>query len=152
MANRAEKKNKSKREYLNRMNAYFMLGISGIFLLFKIYALIFSEEGISKSDIFAFLFFTSVNTVLYKLLDALHDYPTSYFYHPLYDLLIINLLTEVLVNFYWKFWFLYLAIPAYGLYKGGIYVFNYVKTLSQPPAEGEQAYVDPNPRKLRGLK
>ena len=79
------------------------------------------------------------------------DYPTAYLYLPLYDLLIITLIIQVLVNFHWKFWFLFLVIPGYALYKGGLYLYEYVKTLSQPPQEGEQAYVPQNQSKLRGF-
>ena len=151
MARQGEKKNKSKREYLNKINLYAICSVSIIYSIFKAYKYFFSEDGITKSDFISFLFFTIVNALLYRVLDTLHDYPTAFLYLPLYDFLIITLITQILVNFHWKFWFIYLVIPGYALYKGGIYIYEYVKTLSQPLKEGEQAYIPQNERKLRGF-
>jgi hypothetical protein len=134
MANQSAKKEKSDKGSLNNMNMMAIFIVTGIFIGLKLYKVLLTEDGLTKGDIIAFLYFTIVNYILFRLIDITYK---TMFYLPLYDLLIITLLTEVLINFHWKFWFLYLLIPAYLIYKGGFWMYEYVRDLSKPVDQSE---------------
>jgi hypothetical protein len=134
MAGQSAKKEKTDKGSLNSMNMIAILIVTTIFTSLKIYKYFFDEEGLTKGDIISFIYFSLVNYILYRLIDITYK---SMFYLPLYDLLIITLLTQALVNFHWKFWFLYLLIPAYLAYKGGLWMYDYVKNLSKPEDPSE---------------
>ena len=74
------------------------------------------------------IFFISFNCILYNLIITLRN---AFYINYIYDLLIINLAIMLLVNFHWKFWFLYLILPGYGVIKLGMYLFEYTKTIGQ---------------------
>jgi len=132
MAGQADKKDKKKKATNRLVWKASILIVTAIYIIINGYSVVFNEYKISRGDTIGFLILTIINFVLYRLLDMALD---SFFYLYLIDLLIINLSVEVLINFHWKFWFLYLVIPAYFLFKGSIYIFEHVKTVGK---------VDPN--------
>jgi hypothetical protein len=135
MAGHSAKKEKTDKSGLNSMNMTVILIVTGIFTVLKLYKIFLTEEGLSYGDIISFIYFTTVNYILFRLIDI--TYKTMW-YLPLYDLLILTLLTQVLINFHWKFWFIYLLIPAWGVYKGALWMYEYVRDLNNPvdPSEG----------------
>jgi hypothetical protein len=50
---------------------------------------------------------------------------------PILDFLIVHSVVMVGVNFHFKFWYFYLVIPGYFIYKGGQLAFNHVKNLDK---------------------
>lgn len=129
MAGQSSKKNKIKKQGQNKISKLSIIFVTLTYILINAYAIIFKEYEFTRSDTIGFLFLTIVNFALFKLLDVFSE---SYFYLPLIDLLIINLSVMILINFHWKFWFLYLIIPGYFLCIGAKKVYDHVKTLSQP--------------------
>ena len=131
MAGQSQKKNKIKKQGQNKLSKFSILLATLFYIIINAYHVIFHEYEFTRRDTIGFLILTCVNFSLYRLLDVFSE---SYFYLPLIDLLIINLSVMVLINFHWKFWFLYLIIPGYFLCKGAKKVYDHVKTLSQPDA------------------
>ena len=105
MAGQADKKDKKKKATNRLVWKASILIVTAIYIIINGYSVVFNEYKFSKGDTIGFLILTIINFVLYRLLDMALD---SFFYLYLIDLLIINLSVEVLINFHWKFWFLYL--------------------------------------------
>ncbi len=60
------------------------------------------------------------------------------FFNPLVDFLIINYIVMIGINFHFKFWYFYLVIPGYFIYKGALWAFDHVKGLDKSEGtEGE---------------
>jgi hypothetical protein len=136
MAGQAGKKDKKKKDSNRLVWKASILVVTILYILINGYSVYFKEYKITRSDTFGFLILTIINFVLYRLLDMAIG---SFFYLHLIDLLIINLSVELLINFHWKFWFLYLVIPGYFLFKGAGYIYEHVKTVGKvdPNAEEE---------------
>lgn len=145
MAGQSSKKEKKQ---LNEMEIYLkssILIVTGIFVLIFAYSILFKGYELRQADIIGFFVLSIINYVLYHLIITLRN---AFYINYVYDLLIINLLVMLFINVHWKFWFLYLIIPAYGLVKLGIYTFNYTKTIGQAdPNEIEEANQAPNSKK-----
>ena len=108
--------------------------ISSIFIIFSNYKQSFLYA------IIIILFFTTINYVLYKLLDSFYE---SMFFNPILDLLVINLVVMLGINYHFKFWYLYLIIPGYGFYKLSMWAYEHVKNAGKP-IEGEDVNTDLN--------
>ena len=75
----------------------------------------------------------------------------SYWEFYLIDILGLNCLIEILINFHWKFWYLYLIYPGYFLIKGGKKLFDYVGTIGKYD-ENEEINQQTNQFKNQGHK
>lgn len=139
MAGQSDKKQRQKKQVKNQYSKIAIVSVTIIYVLINAYSVIINDYKFSRGDTLGFLFLTMVNFGLYRLLDV---FESSMFYLPMLDLLIINLLVELLINFHWKFWFLYLVVPGYLLVKGGGYLYEHVKTVGKPQ-EGDEI---PDPR------
>jgi hypothetical protein len=142
MAGRSGKKEKQLKESNSRFFIIAILAITAFYILTHTYSVIFKEYEYTTGDLFGFLFLSFMNYMLYKLIG---NFIGSYFYLPLIDILIINLLVMFLINFHRKGWLAYLLIPGYLLYKGWGYLYAHVKTIGQgdsnepqQPEEGEE--------------
>ncbi len=139
---------KKEKKQLNEMEKYLkssILVVSAIFIFIFAYSILFKGYELRKVDIIGFIFLSLINYILYNLIITLRN---AFYINYIYDLLIINLLVMLLVNLHWKFWFLYLIVPGYGLIKLGIYTFNYTKTIGQAdPNEILEANQAPNSKK-----
>jgi len=144
----AGQSNKKEKKQLNEMEKYLKSSIvivTAIFVFIFAYSMILKGYELRKVDIFGFAVLSVINYILYHLIITLRN---AFYVNYIYDLLIINVLVMLLINLHWKFWFLYLIIPAYGLVKLGIYTFNYTKTIGQAdPNEIEEANQAPNSKK-----
>ncbi len=109
-----------------------------MYVFINAYAVIFKSYDYTRSDTIGFLILTLINFFLYRTLETFEG---SYLYNPLLDLLIINLSVELLINFHWKFWFLYLLVPCYFLLIGFQKVYAHVKTVGK--AEEGEVIEDP---------
>jgi len=134
MANQSGKKQQQRKEVKNKFSKIAIILITLFYIAINAYLVLFKEKVYSNSDTLGFLFLTIINFALYRVLDV---FESSQFYMPLLDLLIINLSVEVLINFHWKFWFLYLIVPGYFIVIGARKVYEHVKTVGKAE-EGEQ--------------
>jgi hypothetical protein len=147
MAGQSDKKNKAKKNVSNKICKIAILLVTILYIIINAYSVLFKDYTLTRADSIGFLFLTVVNFTLYRLLDF---FMGSYFYLPLIDLLIINLSVMILINFHWKFWFLYLIIPGYLLCIGFKKVYDHVKTLSQPDENSGE--LDPQNKNLQQSK
>ena len=128
MANRSEKKNRKKNESSNRIYL-IMIGTSTfIYIIMNIYQKYSYNKTFTKKQIFGFIFLNGMNYFLYKLINLFRE---SYWESYLVDILGLNCLIEILINFHWKFWFLYFIYPGYFLCIGGKKLFDYVGTIGK---------------------
>jgi hypothetical protein len=133
MAGHSEKKQNKKKDVKNKISKVAIIVVTLSYIFINAYSVLFNGYSFSKTDTLGFLFLTTVNFALFRLMDV---FASSQFYMPLVDLLIINLSVQILINFHWKFWFLYLVVPGYFLMKGGAMVYEHVKTVGKA-GEGE---------------
>lgn len=132
-SNKKAKKDQNKTEFFLKSAIY---AVTAIYLLICLYSIFVKGYELKGGDITGFIVLSLVNFILYHLIITLRN---AFYVNYIYDILIINLLVMLMINFHWKFWFLYLSIPAYGLVKLGVYLFHYTKTIGQAtPEELEQ--------------
>ena len=148
MANQSEKKNKKKNISTNRIYL-IMIGIStGIYIIMNLYQKYKYNKIFTKKQIFGFCFLSIMNYFLFQLLNLFRG---SYWESYLIDILGLNCLIEILINFHWKFWYLYLIYPGYFLIKGGKKLFDYVGTIGKYD-ENEEINQQTNQFKNQGHK
>ena len=138
MAGQAGKKERKKKDDYRKMWKALIIGVTAFYIIINFYFVAFKAQIFSRGDSIGFLVLTTINFALYRLLDITLD---SIFFNYLVDLLVINLLVQVMINFHWKFWFLYLLIPCYMLFKGSVYIYHHVKTVGKadPNEEAQDA-------------
>jgi hypothetical protein len=141
MSGQSDKKNKKKSQSANQITLIFIGIATGLYIIMNLYSIIFKGKQITKGQIFGFIVLNIINYLLYTLID---NFRGSYWEKYLIDLLGMNLFVEVMINVHYKFWYLYLIYPAYGLIIGGKKLYAYVKTIGQEdPNEGE---MEPTPQ------
>jgi hypothetical protein len=137
MASQAAKK-QNKRETQNRKIWKAVILIStAIYIILNVY-FYFTKENFEfgRSKTLSFLILTLINYCLYKMLDKTLD---TMWFNYLVDLLIVNVSVQILHIFHWKFWFLYLLLPVYGLVCKAYEYYEHVKTVGKgDPSEVEQ--------------
>ncbi len=148
MAGQANKKQVKKQEVKNATAKITIIFVTVIYILLNIYNVKVNEMEYTSSNTMGFLFLTIINFALYRAIDMFDS--DSYLYMPLIDLLIINLSVMILINFHWKFWFLYLVVPGYFLLTGSAKLFEYVKTIGKPSEDDEE--IDPRAQKQNSQK
>jgi len=127
-------------------SSYQLLSLTLFYIIYNLYQYFMNEKEYSKSDAFGFIILTALNLGLYKLINILRG---SFFHYPLIDLLCINVAVLIGINFHWKFWFLYLAIPVYLLYIGFLKVYEHVKTVGKEDGTEE---LKPEPQNTKEKK
>jgi hypothetical protein len=142
MAGQSGKKDVKKRASNRLIWKALILIVTALYVIINAYSVVFNEGKFTRGDTIGFMILTIVNLALYRLLDMTME---SYFFLYLVDLLIINLSVMVLINFHWKFWFLYLVVPGYFLVKASKYVYEHVKTVGKSDPNEEP--VDPRAAK-----
>jgi len=128
MAGHSKKKSQIKQNSQKFLIKIAILVATVLHLIFKTYSVFFNGSEFTKGDIIGFLSLSLINFALYKLILVFSE---SFFYAYLNDLLIINLIVEVTVNFHWKCWFIYLVVPGYFLFIGLLKLYDYVKTIGK---------------------
>ena len=128
MSGQSDKKNKKKSQSANQTTLIFIGIATGLYIIMNLYSIIFKGKQITKGQIFGFIVLNIINYLLYTLID---NFRGSYWEKYLIDLLGMNLFVEVMINVHYKFWYLYLIYPAYGLIIGGKKLYAYVKTIGQ---------------------
>ncbi len=128
MAGQAKKKTNSKVQSQKYFIKTAIIVATIIYLAIKSYFVLLKGIEFTKGDVIGFLTLSLINFTLYKLILAFNE---SFFYNYLMDLLIINLVVEITINFHWKFWFIYLIIPGYFMFIGSIKLYDYVKTIGK---------------------
>ena len=130
MSGHSDKKAKKAAKSSNTMILLAISVSTGIYLLFHLYQYFVKkrDDVFSKGEIIGFIFLSSVNYILYKLLNILRN---SMWYSYLLDFFGLNCLIEILINFSTKFWYLYLIYPAYFLMKGGKSIYGYVSNIGK---------------------
>lgn len=131
MAGRSEKKQAKEKSSVMNIIMISILIVSAVSYLLMI---VFNLDQLS-SVIAPSLYFAISNYGLYYLLDSFY---TSMFFNYILDLLIINLVVMLGVNFHYKFWFLFLAVPGYFIYQLGVMAYNHVKSLDQDKGEEDE--------------
>jgi hypothetical protein len=146
MSGHSNKKHNAKKSNDSFYVKLAILIASAIYLSTMAYGYLASDNEITKGNVIGFVVLSSINFLLYRLLDVFYS---SYFFLPLVDLLIINLSVEVLVNFHHKFWYLFMLIPGYLIYKGSGYCWEYVKSIGKtdPNTPQEQQQVPKDQKK-----
>jgi hypothetical protein len=146
----ANQSNKKEKKSINTTQYYLKGTIYSITILYLIifaYSYFLSGNEIKRSDILGFLFLSLMNYVLYNLIIILRD---AFYVNYIWDILIINLAVMVLINFHWKFWFFYLIIPGYLLVQGGLYLFEYTKSIGkEDPNQVEENSEKSNKKKIK---
>lgn len=148
MAGRSEKK--LAKEKTSTMNlAFYSLIIVGVvnFIL-----LMYFSSFDLVSNLFKIILLNGINIGLYNLLDFFYE---SMFFNPLVDFLIINYVVMIGINFHFKFWYFYLVIPGYFIYKGALWAFDHVKNLDKSDgnvetqgAEGQTSQKEKQKKKI----
>lgn len=138
MAGQSGKKQNKKKASNRLFWKALILVITCLYILINAYNVIFNEYKYTRGNTLEFLSLTIINFILYRMLDMTLD---SMFFNYVIDFLVINLAVMLLINFHWKFWFLYLSIPAYGLVKLGMYTYDHVKSVGKEDPNEEP--VDP---------
>ena len=144
MSGHSEKKAKKIAGSTNKIYLLMIFISTGIYLLFHLYGYLIKkrEDVFSKKEIFGFIFLSLVNYMMYKLLNFFRG---SYWDSYLLDMLGLNCLVEILINFSKKFWYLYLIYPAYFLIQGGKGLYGYVSNIGKgDDMDGEE---EENPSK-----
>lgn len=145
MAGQSKKKSNVKIESQKNFTKIAILVSTIIFLALKSYSVLYKGNEYTKGDVIGFLVLSLINFSLYKMILVFFE---SYFYNYLMDLLILNLLVQVTVNFHWKFWFIYLIIPGYFILIGSLKLYDYVKTIGKvDESEINQVNQAPNSKK-----
>jgi hypothetical protein len=137
MAGQAAKK-QNKRETQNRKIWKAVILVStAIYIILNVYFYYTKENfEFDRSSTLSFLILTLVNFCLYKLLDNTLE---TIWFNYLVDLLIVNVSVQILHIFHWKFWFLYLLLPAYGLACKAYEYYEHVKTVGKADPSEEEA-------------
>jgi len=136
MSGHSEKKAKKAAGSANKIYITMIFISTGIYLLLHFYQYFIKkrEDVFSKKEIFDFIFLSLVNYLVYKLLNLFRN---SFWDSYLLDLLGLNCLIEILINFSKNFWYLYLIYPAYFLMKGGKYIYGYVSNIGKSDGSEE---------------
>lgn len=131
MANHSEKKAKKAQQSSNKIYMLFIFIATGIYLIIHLYQYFIKkrEDIFTKRDIFGFIILSTINYVVYKLLNVFDS--NSYFYSYLFDFLGLNCLIEILINFSKKFWYLYLIYPSFFIIKGCQGLYGYVSNIGK---------------------
>lgn len=125
MSGRSEKKLlKSKTKTMS----FIVISIVVIGLIHLLLTLFFNTNNSITSCLFSIVFLNIISILLYKLLDFFYE---SMFFMPILDFLIVHSIVMLGVNFHFKFWYFYLVIPGYFIYKGCQMAFNHVKNLDK---------------------
>ena len=149
MANQSSKKDKKSSIQIGKYLMITIISVTIIHLLIFIYSMIFKGYELRRGDYIGFIVLSSLNYILYNLIITLRN---AFYINYIYDLLIINLAIMLLVNFHWKFWFLYLILPGYGVIKLGMYLFEYTKTIGQADPNEVAAPQGLNSKKREKIK
>ena len=130
MSGHSEKKAKKAASSSNKILLTAIFISTGIYLLLHFYQYFIKkrEDVFTKKEIAGFIFLSSFNYALYKLLNVLRN---SFWYSYLLDIFGLNCLIEILINFSKKFWYLYLIYPGYFLMKGGKSIYGYVSNIGK---------------------
>lgn len=131
MAGHSEKKLAKQKTSTLNTTKIAILGVSSISSLLILY----NNLDSLFYGIFIIILLSGINYVLYRFIDTLYE---SMFFNPLVDLLAINLTVMLGINFHYKFWFLYMIVPAYGVYKGAIWAYNHVKGVDSDETPEEE--------------
>ena len=138
MSGHSEKKAKKIAQSDNTVYLLFIFIATGIYLIIHLYKYFIkhNEDIFTKTDILGFIFLSSMNYLVYKLLNMFKR--DSYLYGYFFDFLGLNCLIEILINFSYKFWYLYFVYPAYFLLKGGKGLYGYISNIGKTDEMGEQ--------------
>lgn len=130
MSGHSEKKAKKAAGSANKIYITMIFISTGIYLLLHFYQYFIKkrEDVFTKKEILGFIFLSLVNYLVFKLLNFFRN---SYWDSYLLDLLGLNCLIEILINFSKKFWYLYLIYPGYFLIKGGKSIYGYVSNIGK---------------------
>lgn len=128
MANQSAEKEKKRDEASRGIRKVVILGVSAFHILIVLYLTFLSGKEYTAGNFIGFIILSCINYFLNELLTKFNG---SFFFTYILDIFGLNLAVTALVPFYWKFWFLYLLIPIYILYKGGDKLFAYVKTIGK---------------------
>lgn len=124
MAGQSEKK--LAKEKSEKMNIAF-ISIVVVGIISSLLTLYLNSFDI-LSSLFRIVLLNGINFILFKLLNTFYE---SMFFLPLIDFLIINCVVMIGINFHYKFWYFYLVIPGYFIYKGGQMAYNHVKGIDK---------------------
>lgn len=128
MAGHSKKKENAKKQSKITMYIAAVLIVTAINIVYNAYSIYFKDLALSSSQISGFVVLTLMNLIAVYLLNV---FSGSFFENYLIDFLGLTLAVELMINFHWKFWFLYLIYPCYFLYKGGVWLYEYVKTIGK---------------------
>lgn len=128
---------KKKNQNRLKANKFLLLAIAiatGLYIVINAYFVLFKSHVITKKQLVGFAFLSGMNYVLYSLIDSFRG---SYWESYMIDVFGLNLAVEVLINFYWKFWYLYLVYPGFFFFWAGKKIFEYVKTIGKENLDEE---------------
>ncbi len=141
MAGNSEKRLAKKKSETMNIILYSILIVGVLSSLIILYISSFDIVG----SLFKIVLLNGINFLLYKLLNTFYE---SMFFLPLIDFLIINCVVMLGINFHYKFWYFYLVIPGYFIYKGGQMAYNHVKGIDK----GENVTQETEPIKEKTKK
>ena len=146
MAKHSEKKAKRSAQSANQHYLIFICVSTSIYLLMHLYQYFIQkrEDIFTKKDIFGFIFLSSVNYLVYKLLTMFET--NQYLYSYFYDFFVLNCAIEILINFSKKFWYLYLIYPAYFAIIGFKALYGYVSSIGKGDGTEEGENTETNNR------
>ncbi|KAF4703952.1 hypothetical protein FOZ63_025344, partial [Perkinsus olseni] len=128
MAGQAEKKNKARAEQLTKGKCgicfqYYFFAVAIVNSIYISYKVLPQWNTFDAYNILGFILFSVVSYFTYNsIISSLKlGVPAD----SSNDLFIINLTTQFLVTFTSYGWYLYLTVPAYLLYKAGLFIKDY---------------------------
>ncbi|KRX07256.1 hypothetical protein PPERSA_00413 [Pseudocohnilembus persalinus] len=126
MGSKSEKKIQKQAQELTRYYTTVFLIISAIFLVSHF----FTGDLFTFKVILQFIFLTLVNLFCCKqIIKQINNGLSSEYYSTYLDIFVLNSFVEFTTCFYSFFWYFYLIIPGYLVYKFGGYCFNKTKNL-----------------------
>ncbi len=136
MANHSEKKAKKAQQVSNQIYMIFIFVATGIYLIIHLYKyfILKREDIFTKQDILGFIILSTINYIVYKLLNVFDS--NSYLNSYLFDFLGLNCLIEILINFSTKFKYLYSIYPAFFIIKGCKGIYGYVSNIGKTDEMG----------------
>lgn len=134
MSGHSDKKGKQNRQKANRLLIIVIAIATGLYIIINAYCVFFKGHVITAKQLFEFAFLSGMNYLLFKLIDSFRG---SYWESYMIDILGLNLAVEVLINFNWKFWYLYFIYPGFFCYWAGKKIYEYVKTIGKENPDGD---------------
>jgi len=147
MAGQAKKKEKKEESEYRMYTRAVILLVTFFYIAVNAYAVYFKGYEFTRSDTLGFLFLNIINFTMYRAIVSMRN---SFIFNYLLDILGVNLVVMVGINFHWKFWYFYLIIPGYLIFKGCGMLYEYVKGIGKETPEDQMMEAAMKSRDAKG--